>query len=271
MYKLVALDIDGTLLNSQKQLTSRVIAAIESAKQQGTQVVLASGRPLEGMLSIANQLGLDGVDDFILPFNGSLILKPVSREMIHSAILTGKDAIELKQLADKLGVNILAFSPTRGLITPKKNTYTDYEAKLNNIEYSLFDFELLAHDEPISKVMMIDEPDLLTSAIEQIPSSLQAKYSMARSLPFFYEFMNPESNKGMGMAALTKHLNLTPEQVICVGDADNDLEMIQFAGLGVAMSNASEKVKASANFICASNDQDGVAEVFEKFILNENE
>ncbi|MEH6454632.1 MAG: HAD hydrolase family protein, partial [Psychromonas sp.] len=133
MYKLVALDIDGTLLNSQKQLTSRVCAAIEAAKQQGTQVVLASGRPLEGMLSTAKMLGLDGVDDFILPFNGSLILKPVSREIIHSAILTGKDAIELKQLADKLGVNILAFSPTRGLITPKQNTYTDYEAKLNNI------------------------------------------------------------------------------------------------------------------------------------------
>ncbi|MEH6454631.1 MAG: HAD-IIB family hydrolase, partial [Psychromonas sp.] len=135
--------------------------------------------------------------------------------------------------------------------------------------YSLFDFELLDHDEPILKVMMIDEPDLLTQAIAQLPISLKAKYSMARSLPFFYEFMNPDSNKGKGMKALTKYLNLTAEEVICVGDAENDLEMIQFAGLGVAMSNASDQVKASANYICASNDQDGVAEVFEKYVLNQ--
>ena len=106
MYKLVALDIDGTLLNSQKQLTSRVCAAIKSAKQQGVKVVLASGRPLEGMLATAKILGLDGINDFILPFNGSLIIKPVSKEILHSAILTGKDAIKLKQLADNLGVNI---------------------------------------------------------------------------------------------------------------------------------------------------------------------
>jgi Cof subfamily protein (haloacid dehalogenase superfamily) len=268
MYKLVALDIDGTLLNSQKQLTSRVCAAIESAKQQGIKIVLASGRPLEGMLSTAKSLGLDGIDDFILPFNGSLIMKPFNKEILHSAILKGKDAIELKQIADNLGVNILAFSPTRGLITPKQNTYTDYEAKLNNIEYSIFDFALLEQDEPILKVMMIDAPDLLTQAIGQLPNTLKAKYSMARSLPFFYEFTNHDSNKGMGMKVLAKHLNLTAEEIICVGDAENDLQMIQFAGLGVAMENASEQIKESANYICASNDQDGVAEVFEKYVLN---
>ena len=269
MYKLVALDIDGTLLNSQKQLTSRVCAAIKSAKQQGVKVVLASGRPLEGMLATAKILGLDGINDFILPFNGSLIIKPVSKEILHSAILTGKDAIKLKQLADNLGVNILAFSPTRGLITPKHNTYTDYEAKLNNIEYSIVDFNQLEPDEAILKVMMIDEPELLSQAIAQLPNSLKMQYSMARSLPFFYEFMNPDSNKGMGMKALANHLNLTADEIICVGDAENDLQMIQFAGLGVAMENASAQLKASANYICASNDQDGVAEVFEKFVLNQ--
>ena len=268
MYKLIALDMDGTLLNSEKKLTSRVRSAINSAKDQGIKVVLASGRPFEGMLPTLKELGLDGKDDYALTYNASLILKVACKTVITSAILTGQDAIELSKIANKLGVNILAYSMTRGLITPKQNKYTDYEAKLNNIEFSEFDFNLLDKNEDIVKVMMVDEPELLTEAIAKLPQAIQEKYSMARSLPFFFEFMNKNGNKGKGMAALTAHLGLTPEQVICVGDAANDLEMIKYAGLGVAMENATDEVKAHANYITRSNDNEGVAHVFEKYLLN---
>jgi len=268
MYKLVALDMDGTLLDSQKKLTSRVRSAITSAKAQGIKVVLASGRPFEGMLPTLTELGLDGEDDYALTYNASLILKVACKTVVKSAILTAQDAIELYQIANKLGVNILAYSMTRGLITPKQNKYTDYEAKLNNIEFTVFDFNKLEADEDILKVMMIDEPEILAQAIAQLPDALHNKYSTALSLPFFFEFMNKESNKGNGMAALTAHLGLDPEQIICVGDAANDLEMIKFAGLGVAMGNASDEVKTHANYITASNDNEGVAHVFEKYILN---
>jgi hypothetical protein len=267
MYKLVALDMDGTLLNSQKKLTSRVRSAISSAKEQGIKVVLASGRPFEGMLPILKDLGLDGEEDYALTYNASLILKVACKTIVSKAILTGQDAIELYELANKLGVNILAYSVTHGLITPKRNKYTDYEAQLNAIEFTEFDFYNLDADENILKVMMIDEPEILAQAIEQLPEVLQDKYSMALSMPFFYEFTNKDSNKGRGMEALTAHLGLSPEQIICVGDAANDLEMIKFAGLGVAMDNAIEEVKAHANYVTASNDDDGVAHVFEKYVL----
>ncbi|MCG6200895.1 Cof-type HAD-IIB family hydrolase [Psychromonas antarctica] len=267
MYKLIALDMDGTLLDSQKALTSRVCAAIAKAKAQGVKVVLASGRPFEGMLPTLKALGLDGEEDYVLTYNASLILKVACKTVVSRAILKGQDAIELHQLANELGVNILAYSMTRGLITPKKNKYTDFEATLNDIEFSEFDFNLLDVDEDILKVMMIDESELLSNAIPLLPTELQEKYSMARSTPHFYEFMNKDSNKGKGMAALTAHLGLTAEQIICVGDAANDLEMIQFAGLGVAMENATDAVKYHADYITASNDQEGVAHVFEKYIL----
>lgn len=268
MYKLVALDMDGTLLNSQKKLTNRVRSAISSAKEQGIKVVLASGRPFEGMLPTLKELGLNGEDDYALTYNASLILKVACQTVVSQAILTGQDAIELYEIAKTLNVNILAYSMTRGLITPKKNKYTDYEAKLNNIKFTEFDFYKLDRDEEILKVMMIDEPTLLASAIAQLPEVLKNKYSTALSLPFFFEFMNKNSNKGKGMEALTAHLGLSPEQIICVGDAANDLEMIKFAGLGVAMGNAIDEVKAHANYITASNDDDGVAHIFEKYILN---
>jgi len=267
MYKLIALDMDGTLLNSQKALTSRVRSAITAAKEQGIKVVLASGRPFEGMLSTLQELGLDGEDDYALTYNASLILKVACKTVISSAILTGQDATDLSKVADRLGVNILAYSMIRGLITPKLNKYTEFEAKLNGIDFTLFDFNQLDAEEGILKVMMIDEEDLLSNAVQALPPKLQEKYSMARSTPHFYEFMNKNSNKGKGMAALTAHLGLKPEQIICVGDAANDLEMIKFAGLGVAMENAVDEVKAHADYITLSNDQDGVAHVFEKYIL----
>ena len=267
MYKLIALDMDGTLLNSQKELTSRVRSAITSAKEQGIKVVLASGRPFEGMLPTLKELGLDGKDDYALTYNASLILKVACKTVINSAILTGQDAIELAQIANRLGVNILAYSMTRGLITPKQNKYTDYEAKLNGIEFTEFDFNQLDKNEDIVKVMLVDEPELLSEAIAQLPLAVQDKYSTARSLPFFFEFMNKDGNKGKGMAALTAHLGLSSEQIICVGDAANDLEMIKYAGLGVAMGNATDEIKAHANYITLSNDHDGVAHVFEKYLL----
>jgi Cof subfamily protein (haloacid dehalogenase superfamily) len=267
MYKLVALDMDGTLLDSQKKLTSRVRSAITSAKEQGIKVVLASGRPFEGMLPTLKELGLNSEDDYALTYNASLILKVACQTVINSAILTAQDAIELYEIANKLGVNILAYSMTHGLITPKQNKYTDYEAELNGIDFTEFDFYNLDPDEKIIKVMLIDEPELLTDIIAQLPEELSDKYSMARSLPFFFEFTNKNSNKGKGMEALTAHLGLKPEQVICVGDADNDLEMIKFAGLGVAMENATDEVKAHANYITASNNENGVAHVFEKYVL----
>jgi Cof subfamily protein (haloacid dehalogenase superfamily) len=161
----------------------------------------------------------------------------------------------------------MAFSTDKGLITPKKNEYTQVEATLNGIEFSLFDFEQLNDNEDILKVMMIDPEDHLTKVIEQLPDYLQEKYSCARSTPYFYEFMNPKSHKGFGIAALAKYLNLSADEIICVGDGGNDKQMIEFAGLGVAMENAVDDVKSIAQHITSSNDEDGVAKVIEDFIL----
>ena len=268
MYKLIALDMDGTLLNSDKKLTERVKTAITSAKNKGVHVVLASGRPTEGMMPYLIELGLDTDKDFILSYNASLILKVASKEVISRAILKGSDVKELYKVAQNLNVNIHAFSTDKGLITPKNSEYTQVEATLNDIDFSLFDFNDIDDNEDILKVMMIDAEDHLSKVIEQLPAYLQDKYSCARSTPFFYEFMNPKSHKGYGMAALCKHLNLSSDQVICIGDGGNDKEMIEFAGLGIAMENATDEVKAIAQVITSSNDDDGVAKAIEKYILN---
>ncbi|ABM03650.1 Cof-like hydrolase [Psychromonas ingrahamii 37] len=267
MYKLVVLDMDGTLLNSQKEITERVRKAINAAKDIGIKVVLASGRPIDGMSPALEALSLTTVDDYVLTCNASLTLNAGSREVIRSEFLTGQDARDLYHLSVKLGVNTHAYSAKQGLITPKTSKYTEHEADINQIKINICDFTTLEPDHEMLKIMMIDEADLLTAAINRLPDSLQEKYSMAQSAPFFYEFMSKKSGKANGVIALAAYLGFTQEEVICVGDAGNDLEMIQYAGLGIAMANATDDVKAVADYITLSNDQDGVAHVFEKFIL----
>lgn len=268
MYKLVALDMDGTLLNSQKEISMRTKQAINDAREQGVHVVLASGRPLEGMADYLAQLGMTSDDDYVLSYNASLVQRVQSKQVIRKQIMLGSDAKNIASLARDFGVHVHAFSPTRGLITPENNQYTQHESTINGVAITEIDFAELDNNEEIIKVMMVAEPEILSAAIAQLPSSLYEQYTIVQSAPFFLELLNPSSNKGAGVAMLAEHLNIKASEVICMGDAGNDHHMIQYAGLGVAMGNATEDTKALANHITDSNDNDGVAKVIEEFILN---
>ncbi|PJG58783.1 sugar-phosphatase [Aeromonas cavernicola] len=268
MYKLIALDMDGTLLDHQGQISPRTHAAIRAARAKGVTVVLASGRPLEGMTRYLAELDLISRDDYVICYNGALVQQVADQRIIRSQLLTGADASALARLADELVVNVHGFSVTQGLISPRISPYTEHESRLIGMPIKLVDFATLAADEQILKVMMIDEPSTLSRAISLLPAELYQRYTVVQSAPFFLEFMNKQSNKGTGVAALAEHLGICAAQVIAVGDAGNDRHMIEYAGLGVAMGNATDEIKALAQHITARNDEDGVAQVIEQFVLN---
>ncbi|QUM81110.1 Cof-type HAD-IIB family hydrolase [Moritella sp. 5] len=268
MYKLVALDMDGTLLNSQGAISPRNKQAILAAIAQGTRVVLASGRPLEGMTWALEELGMIGNDDYVACYNGTLVYQVAGKKLLRSQTVTGADAKSLASLATKLGVYVHAFSLKHGLITPKHNYYTDHEAKINGLTITEVDFSTLSDDEEILKVMMIDEPEKLSAAIAQLPAEIYQQYNILQSAPFFLEFLHTDSHKGIGVKAIADQFGINADEVICMGDAGNDKQMLVYAGLGVAMDNASDDIKAIANHITASNDNDGVALAIEKFVLN---
>ena len=268
MYKLIALDMDGTLLNSDKQISPENKAAIAAAREQGVVVVLASGRPLNGMKPQLKELGMTSDEDYVLSYNASLVQRVKSEEIIRSQIITGKDAKVLAKLAKELGVHIHAFSQEKGLITPESSYYTEHESTITGMPITVINFEALADDEQILKAMMIDDAELLSAAIKQLPEALYKQFTIVQSAPFFLEFLNPNSNKGVGVKALADHLGITADEVICMGDAGNDWHMIKYAGLGVAMANATDDVKEIANHITVSNNEHGVAKVIEEFVLN---
>ena len=268
MYKLIAIDMDGTLLREDKSVSERTKNAIKLAKEKGVYVVIATGRPKDGVSRYLEELDMLGENDYVLSYNGGLVLKTKSREVVSKTVLTGADLHYLHNLSKELGVNIHAFSEVHGLMTPKNSKYTEVEANINGIRITINDYSDIEDDHSIIKVMMIDEPEVLQKAIDNLPKEVYEKYTVVRSAPFFLEFLNKKVNKGTGVELLAKHLNIKQEEIMTFGDAGNDLDMIVYAGMGVAMANAFDEVKEAANYITDSNENDGVAKAIEKFVLN---
>ncbi|CAM2947224.1 Cof-type HAD-IIB family hydrolase [Vibrio rarus] len=267
MYKLIAIDMDGTLLNTDKVISQRNIHAIAQARQRGITVVLASGRPLQGMLHSLSQLGMDTEQDYVICYNAAIIQNIGTGAILKESLVTGKDAKRIAQFAEQQKCHCHAFSKVHGLITPRNSHYTQHEAKINNLPVTIMDFAKLDDDHPIIKTMLVDPVDIIQPIAEAIPASLKQDYSVVRSAPFFLEFNHPLSNKGAGVQALAEHLGIKRSEVMCIGDAGNDHDMLRYAGLAVVMDNADNETKAFADFITDSNNESGVAKAIEQFIL----
>lgn len=267
MYKLIALDMDGTLLKKDKTISSQTKEALKNARNKGVKVVLASGRPIEGLNRYLEELDLIKENEYVLSYNGALVQNIKTKEIIAGTVLHGNDLKELHALSKKLGVFIHAFSKEQGLIVDVMNEYTQIEADINGINITQKDFVTIDNNEDMIKIMMIDSKENIDHAFENLPNDIKEKYTVVRSADIFLEFLHKDSNKGTGLEALANHLGIKKEEVIAVGDAGNDIHMIEYAGLGVAMENAFDEVKKTANYITTSNEEEGIAKVIEKFIL----
>lgn len=270
MYKLIALDMDGTLLNDKKQISQVNFDAIQQARENGVKVVLASGRPLVGFKRYLEELNLISEDNYAVAFNGALVQSTEGNKTIAKTTLTIEDYKYLYELSKELRVNIHALTETT-VISPKDTKYTRNEAEINHISNEIIPVEDVEEGTTIVKVMFVDEPDIIEEVMHRIPEEVSNKYTIVRSAPFYLEFLHKSVNKGAGVAALAEKLNIKQEEVICIGDAGNDIHMIKYAGLGVAMGNAFPEVKRAANFITKTNEQDGVAHIINKFILSGEE
>ena len=269
MYKLIALDIDGTLLNSKKEVTKEVFDAIQMAKKKGVKVVLSTGRPLPGVQSLLKELKLNNEENYVVTFNGGLVQEISSQDVISNIEMSYEDFnIIYNELSKKHNVKIHINTPD-SVVVPYKDApkYSIHEANLNNIPVICMDESEINEDLTFCKVMLIDEPEIIDNIITKIPKDFHDKYTIVRSAPFFLDFLNKKVNKGSGLQALCNKLNIDPCEVIAVGDEENDRHMIEFAGLGVAMGNARDSIKEIANYITDSNDNHGIAKVISEFIL----
>jgi len=264
MYKLIALDMDGTLLNSSHKISARNRNALQILIERGIHVVLASGRPLQGLQPHLQTLGLTYDHHYVVSFNGCLVQRVGNGEVLHQSTISGQQVLAIFEEAQKQGVYCHAFTNRQQLITHQDNRFTRIEAEVNQVEILEYDFNQIRPEQRFIKMMMVADKPLLDRVEANLPDSLREAFTVVRSYPYFFEFLNPNSNKGVAVAKLARQLGIAASEVICAGDAGNDLHMLEYAGLAVAMQNASPEIKAVADVIAPSNDADGIAEIIEQ-------
>lgn len=267
MIKLVTIDLDGTLFDKKKNISLENKLAIKEARANGCKIVIATGRPISGVLPVLEELEMNSNDDYVIIYNGSKVFNIGTKEIIFSSTINGKTVKELYKESLKLGVNIHAFRKNEELITPKHNPYTDVEATINHIKDNLYDFNNINDDDEFLKAMMVDSDENITRIIPLVDKKFTDNLSMVRSSKIFLEFLNKNTHKGHALEALAKYLNIDMKDTMAIGDAGNDLPMILASGLGVAMENSFPEILNQADVVTLDNEHSGVAHAINKYVL----
>lgn len=267
-YQILALDLDGTLTNSEKEITKPTLEALITIQKQGKKVVLASGRPTKGVIPLAEQLHLGEYGSYILSFNGGRITDCRSQKIIYEKLLPSDVAEPIFYIVKKYsGIDIVAYTPDTLLSGIRPNQYTELESRINQmpiIEVDDFPSHVTG---PANKLLVTGSPEIIARVKTEVSEYFHSYLSVYCSDPFFLEIMPRRIDKAHSLLRLLSGIGMTPDQMICCGDGYNDLTMIETAGLGVAMANAQPAVLEKADYITKSNDDGGVLHVINKFML----
>lgn len=269
-YKLLVLDVDGTLLNDEREISKRTLAALLKVQQMGVRIVLASGRPTYGLMPLAKTLELGNYGGFVLSYNGCQIIKAQNGEILFERRINPEMLPYLEKKARKNGLAIFTYHNDTLITDSPDNEYIKNEALLNNLKIIREDEFSTAIDFAPCKCMLVsDKEEALIELEQHWEKRLAGTLDAFRSEPYFLEVVPCGVNKANTLGALLEHLEVTREEAIAVGDGVCDVTMLQLAGMGIAMGHSQDSVKVCADYVTASNEEDGVALAVEKLILAE--
>lgn len=269
-YKLLVLDVDGTLLNDEREISKRTLAALLKVQQMGVRIVLASGRPTYGLMPLAKTLELGNYGGFVLSYNGCQIIKAQNGEILFERRINPEMLPYLEKKARKNGFAIFTYHNDTLITDSPDNEYIKNEALLNNLKIIKEDEFSTAIDFAPCKCMLVSDKEKALIGLEQHwEKRLAGTLDAFRSEPYFLEVVPCGVNKANTLGALLEHLEVTREEAIAVGDGVCDVTMLQLAGMGIAMGHSQDSVKVCADYVTASNEEDGVALAVEKLILAE--
>ena len=264
-YKMLVLDLDDTLLRDDYSISSRNRELLIQAQEQGVIVVLASGRPTPAMVRYAEELNLADYDSYMISFNGAVVTSMKYNEVLFETSLTRDEIHSLYDFSIDNNVHIITYSD-KGVISETHSEYIDVEVKLTGIPHHKVPSFKSEITSSAVKCILLEHPDYLKEVEKKLKVE-RTDLSISRSKPFFLEVMPHGIDKAASIDLLAKKLGIKQSEVIAVGNAGNDLTMVQYAGLGIWVDNVSDNLRHHADYIVASNENDGVAEVIEKFIL----
>ena len=266
--KLIAIDIDGTLVNDMKQITQTTIQAVNKARKQGIKVVLCSGRPLSGVKPYLEKLGISGNNEYAITFNGGTV-QTLDGKILFSHGLSYDDFLQVEMLSRKFNVHFQVENNDGIYVTNRNQSpYSTAEGFLVHLPINYRAPEDITPDTPIAKAMYVDFPKEIQRVKPLIPKDLKERLNIVQSETCFLEIMDKQASKGNALKDLGKSLGLTVDNIMALGDAGNDLSMIQYAKTSVAMGNATKEVKEAASFVTKTNNENGAAYAIDKFVNN---
>ncbi|KLU59251.1 sugar phosphatase YidA [Peptococcaceae bacterium CEB3] len=263
--RLIAMDLDDTLLRNDLTISAGTVATIRRARAQGIITTIATGRTPAAMRPYAEQLEIDVP---VITFHGALIQQALSGEVLFRHALGAELARELAAdvLSRKMHVQIYC----RGkILVQEKNALSSEYERISKVEIEAADLLKLLDDPEASveKILIIGEEAELDLLTPEFQARYGEKVHLTKSKPFFLEMTDASVNKGAALAALAQRYGIRQEEVMAIGDSFNDLEMLRYAGLGVAVGNARREIREEADAVTLSNEEDGVAAAIEKYAL----
>lgn len=264
MYKMIAIDLDDTLLTDDLQIPSGCISAIKKAVDKGVIVTLATGRMYASAAPIAAQLELNVP---IITYQGALIKGALDGQTLYERVVSAEISRIVHEMAREHNVHLQIYQNDI-LYSPENNEKVKKYVEIAKVGYVVEEnFEKLC-DQPSTKLLYFDEPQKLDVLKQLLTGKLGDQVYITKSKPYFLEILHPEASKGQALLYLAGRFGIQPSEVIAIGDSYNDLDMMEAAGLAVAMGNSIKEVKKRADYVTSTNNEEGVRQTIEKFILS---
>ncbi len=267
-YNMLVLDIDGTLVGSDKTISEKTREAIIKAQQRGKIVAIASGRSIAGIRKTASNISLEQYGGYVIAYNGTTVVNCKTGECIYNQMVPKELVKPVYEAAKRVNAGIVIYNDnTKEMISGNGlNEYIKIDAEACNVTINEVSDFVKAVNFPFNKFLLSGKPEHMAEVEKIMAKEFGDRLNVFRSDPFYVELLPRYVDKGVAVEKLVKHLDIQREKVICIGDSYNDLPMLRFAGMGVAMGNAQQEVKEMADYVTASNDEDGIVNVIDKFM-----
>lgn len=269
-YKLIVLDVDGTMLNSNREISKRTAQTLRKVQQVGIKVALASGRPTYGILPLAKAIDLDVYGGYIISYNGAQVMEAKDGQIIFERRIDPQMVPYLEKKANKMGLTMAYYDGNEVVSNDINNPHVVDEAAMNGMTLRQDNMLSLSMDDWPAEIMLVsDDEETLTSLEQHMQRHLAGVMDTIHSNPYYLEIVGYQVGKSYAMGALVQKMGIQMSEVLAIGDGEADINMLQMAGTGVAMGNATDAVRRCADFTTLSCDEDGAALAIEKAIMQE--
>ena len=262
--KLIASDMDDTLLNSDTKISERNAAAIRKAIDAGIIFMIATGRMYVSVKPYADSLGLDVP---LVTYNGALVKGSKSGKVFYEHPLKLQTALELLAYCKEKDYYIQSYQGD-ALWVKELTEFSAFYTRISGVPATPVGEKLYHPEAAPYKLLAMTKPENFQEVWQDIQRQFAGKVVVTSSRDNFLELMEPGVNKWNAVKAVAEFYGIKPEEIMCIGDSNNDLSMIENAGTGVAVANAKPAVRAAAKIVTASNDEDGVAQVIERVLCS---